>query len=81
MMPARERFEATLTHEQPDRICVDLGATAVTGISASTISKLRQQLLGEKDYRVKVIEPFQMLGEVDEKLREALGIDVITQLD
>ncbi len=56
---------------------MDFGGTAVTGIHVSAVSRLRQRVLGENDYRVKVIEPYQMLGEVDDKLREALGIDVI----
>ena len=54
-----------------------MGATAVTGIAASAVARLRQAVLGEKGYRVKVVEPYQMLGEVDEALREALGIDVV----
>ena len=76
-MTSRERFEATLNHEQPDRVCVDFGATLVTGISASTLSKLRREVLGESNYRVKVAEPYQMLGEIDENLLGALGIDVV----
>ncbi len=76
-MTSRERFEATLNHRQPDRVCVDLGSTMTSGISASTLSELRKRVLGQADYRVKVFEPFQMLGEVDDELREALGIDVV----
>lgn len=76
-MTARQRFQKTLNHEPVDRVCVDFGATHVTGISAGTLSKLRQAVLGENDYRVKVIEPFQMLGEIDDALMEALGIDVV----
>jgi len=79
-MNSRVRLQKTLNHEPVDRVCVDFGATHVTGISASTISKLRKALLGEDDYRVKVIEPYQMLGEIDEKLREVLGIDVLPVL-
>jgi hypothetical protein len=75
-MTSRERLIATLSHRQPDRVCVDFGATAVTGIYAGTVARLREAVLGEKDYRVKVIEPYQMLGEIDPKLRDALGIDV-----
>ena len=75
-MNSKERFAATLNHRQPDRVCVDLGATAVSGIAASALAKLRQAVLGDKNYRVKVTEPFEMLGEVDDSLREALGIDV-----
>ncbi len=76
-MNSRERLQKTLNHKPVDRVCVDFGGTHVTGISASTLSKIRHALLGEKDYRVKVIEPYQMLGEIDDKLMEALGIDVV----
>jgi len=74
---SRERFQATLNHRRPDRVCVDLGATAVTGIHAAALSRLRRRLLGRPDYRVKVVEPYQMLGEVDGELRQALGVDVV----
>lgn len=43
----------------------------------SVVHRLRQRLLGESDYLVKVTEPYQMLGEVDDRLREALGVDVV----
>ncbi len=56
---------------------MDFGGTAVTGIHVSAVSRLRQRVLGDSDYRVRVIEPYQMLGEVDDALREAVGIDVI----
>lgn len=75
-MNSRERLQKTLNHQPVDRVCVDFGATHVTGISASTLSKLRKALLGEDDYRVKIIEPYQMLGEIDEKLMDVLGVDV-----
>jgi len=76
-MNSRERLQAALDHRQPDRVPVDFGGTFVTGIHVSVVHQLRQRLLGEPDYRVKVIEPYQMLGDVDDRLREALGIDVI----
>ena len=76
-MTSRERLLAALDHRQPDRVCVDLGATPVSGISASALTALRRAVLGDEDYRVRVIEPYQMLGEVDPALREALGIDVV----
>jgi hypothetical protein len=76
-MTSRERLHATLNHRQPDRVPVDFGATFVTGIHVSVVHRIRQQLLGEPDCRVKVIEPYQMLGEIDDRLREALGIDVV----
>ncbi|MHB1307413.1 MAG: uroporphyrinogen decarboxylase family protein [Limisphaerales bacterium] len=76
-MTARERLHAALNHQQPDRVPVDFGATFVTGIHVSVVHRLRQRLLGQPDHRVKVIEPYQMLGEIDDPLREALGIDVV----
>jgi hypothetical protein len=79
-MNSRERLAAALSHRQPDRVPVDFGATFVTGIHVSVVHRLRQRVLGEPDPRVKVIEPYQMLGEVDDTLREALGIDVIGSL-
>jgi hypothetical protein len=76
MMTPKQRLQATLNHQQPDRVCVDFGATAVTGIHVSALTRLRRRVLGDDQWRVKVIEPYQMLGEVDDALRYALGIDV-----
>lgn len=76
-MTSRERLRATLNHLQPDRVCIDAGATFVTGIHVAAVDRLRREVLGDGSWRVKVCEPYQMLGEVDEALREALGIDVI----
>jgi hypothetical protein len=53
---------------------VDLGSNGQTGINASTLYKLREALGLEKK-PIKIIEPFQMLGEVEEDLRQVLGID------
>ena len=63
----------TLTHQEPDRVPVDLGG-ALSGFSASTVYRLRQALeLDPPGTPVKVIEPFQMLGEVKPDLLEAVG--------
>lgn len=75
-MNPRQRFEAILAHQPTDTLCVDMGAGAQTGIGLCALHRLRQAVLGEKDYRVKVIEPYQMLGEVDEALRQVLKLDV-----
>lgn len=77
-MTSRERVRAALAHVEPDGVPLDIGATAVTGISASTLSNLRLALgLDAPGDRVRVTEPYQMLGEVTDDLREALGIDTI----
>jgi Uroporphyrinogen decarboxylase (URO-D) len=76
-MTSRDRLQFAIDHRQPDRVCVDFGATFVTGINVSIVHRLRHRVLGDPAYRVKVIEPYQMLGEIDDELRAALGIDVI----
>jgi len=76
-MTSRERLAAALHHQTPDRVPVDFGGTAVTGMHVSAVSRLRQAVTGDRHYRVKVVEPYQMLGEIDGVLRQALGIDVI----
>jgi len=76
MMTSRERLGRVLKHQSPDRIPVDFGSTAVTGIHVRMVEKLRRHY-GLPDVPVKVIEPYQMLGEVDEALADAMGIDVV----
>ncbi len=75
-MNSRERLAATMSHQAPDRLCVDLGAGGQTGIGAGALWRLRKELLGD-DSPVRIIEPYQMLGEVDEDLRQALELDVV----
>ena len=74
---SRLRLATALSHQQPDRVPVDFGSTAVTGMHVSAVTRLRQRVLGQDDYLVRVIEPYQMLGEIDDTLRAALGIDVV----
>lgn len=76
-MTPRGRLQATLNHESTDQLCVDLGAGGQTGIGVCALTRLRQAVLGDTRNPVKVIEPYQMLGEVDEELRRALGLDVL----
>lgn len=77
-MTHRERIKAALNHTQPDRVPVDFGATMVTGISVSVVSGVRRALgLDGPNDRVKVTEPYQMLGEVGDDLREKLFIDTV----
>ena len=55
---------------------MDFGSTAVTGIHVLIVEKLREYYGLEKK-PVKVIEPYQMLGEIDSELIKAMDIDVI----
>ena len=72
---SRDRLAATLSHKQPDRIPIDFGGTAVTGVHASCVAALREYYSLEKR-PVRVHEPFQMLALLDEDLQDAMGVDV-----
>jgi len=75
-MNSKQRVLASINHQQPDKIAVDFGATPVTGIHVLAIERLRKHY-GLEYKPVKVTEPYQMLGEIDDELMEILGIDVI----
>jgi hypothetical protein len=74
-MASRERLVATLSHKEPDRIPIDFGGSAVTGIHASCVAGLRSYY-GLEQRPVRIHEPFQMLGLMDEDLQAAMGLDV-----
>jgi len=75
-MNSKRRILTTLSHNQPDRIPIDFGSTPVSGIHVLPIFKLRSAL-GLETIPVKVIEPYQMLGEIDDELADILEIDTI----
>jgi hypothetical protein len=78
-MTSRERIQATCAHREPDRLAVDFGGGFQTGIHVSVVYQLRQALgLDAPGTPVKVVEPYQMLGEVAPDLGEALGIDTVS---
>ncbi len=77
-MNSRERVTLALNHHEPDRVPLDLGATAVTGMHVSSVYALRQALrLDPPGTPVKVVEPYQMLGEIQPDLLDAVGGDIV----
>lgn len=76
-MNSCERIQAALAHREPDRVPVDFGSTAVTGMHVAAVHRLRLALTGDRSWRVKIVDPYQMLGEIDEELRGLLGIDAV----
>jgi len=62
MLTSRERVNRALQHQEADRVPLDLGASAVTGMQVDTVYRLRQALhLDSPETPVKVTEPYQML--------------------
>lgn len=75
-MNSRERLIATLNHQTPDRLPIDLGATSQTSINASTLYQFRKAL-GLDSHRLMITEPSQLLGEVEQDILNLLGVDVV----
>jgi hypothetical protein len=73
-MTGRQRVRAALAHREADRVPLDFGSTGVTGMHVTCVAALRQHY-GLPEHPVTVIEPYQMLGEVEPDLRDALGLD------
>jgi len=73
---SRQCVCAALNHSRPDRVPIDFGSTAVTGIHVSVVAALRD-FYGLERRPVRVHEPYQMLGFVEEDLMDAMGIDTL----
>ena len=71
---SREVVLEALGHHEPARLPVDFGGTIVTGMHVSVVAGLREHY-GLERRPVKLLEPFQMLGLIEEDLKQALGID------
>ena len=74
-MCARKRVLDALNHRQPDRVPLDIGATMCSGMHVSCVAALRD-FYGLEKRPVKVHEPFQMLGLIEEDLEAAMGVDI-----
>ena len=61
---SRERLIRTLNHQDPGKVVMDLGSTAITGINANALVRLREAL-GLEKRTIKIDEPLQLLGMVE----------------
>ena len=61
-MNSRERVRAALSHREPDKVPLDLGGMASTGIMAIAYAELREYL-GLKEGRIRVYDFGQQLAE------------------
>jgi hypothetical protein len=74
-MTSRDITLSAIGHKETGKIPFDMGGTGVTGIHVRAAENLRRYY-GLDRHPVKVIEPYQMLGEVDEDLAAVAGVDV-----
>ena len=76
MYDSRTRVLDAIDHRQPDRVPVDFGAMPSTGMHCSIIEGLREHY-GLEKRPVRAFEPYQMLGWIDDDLREAMELDAV----
>ncbi|MCE9613469.1 MAG: methyltransferase [Lentisphaerae bacterium] len=77
MMTSKQRVLTALRHRTPDRVPIDFGSTATTGVHVACVAQLRDHY-GLARHPVKVCEPYQMLGEIEPDLLEAMGVDTVS---
>jgi uroporphyrinogen decarboxylase len=75
-MTSRERVLAALSHQEPDRVAVDLSGHRSSGIAAMAYARLREHL-GLPRKPIRVYDPVQQLAIVDEDVLQRFRIDCI----
>lgn len=74
-MNSRDKVLRSLSH-QSGPVAADFGSTGLTGMHVSCVAALREHY-GLPRHPVKVWEPYQMLGEVEDDLSACLGSDCV----
>ncbi len=73
-MNSRQIVQNALSHKLPERVPIDFGGTGQTGIHVSCVEALRD-FYGLKKEPVKAVEPYQMLGLIEDDLKDCIGSD------
>ena len=74
-MDSRKRVVQALNHQEPDRIPIDFGGSVCSSIHRDAYVQLKRYL-GMEVEEPTIIDPFQQLPYVDEKLMERFGADL-----
>ena len=75
-MKHKELVKQSLNHKNTGKVAVDFGSTAVTGMHVTCVGQLREYY-GLEKRPVKAYEPYQMLGEIEEDLLDAMGVNTV----
>ena len=75
-LTSRERILTTLRHEEPDRLPIDLGGMASTGIMAIAYARLKEHL-GLTGGATRIFDMGQQLAEVEPEIITRFGVDVV----
>lgn len=74
-MTGKERIELALHHKE-GQVPMDFGGGPTTGIHCKLVGTLREYY-GLEKRPVTVHEPYQMLGLLDDDLKDAIGVDTV----
>lgn len=72
MMTGKQRLQKAFAHEDAP-ILLDIGGSPTTGAHCSIVEKLRTYY-GLEKHPVTILEPMQMLGLIEDDLKQALGV-------
>jgi len=75
-MTSRERVLAAISHSEPDRVPIDMGATPSSGISAIAYGRLTRHL-GLTGAKTRVYDVVQQLAQPEEAVLERFRIDAV----
>ena len=74
-MNSRQRIEAALNFQQPDRIPIDLGGIRASGINAVVYAELKRRM--GIDTATKIHDNMQILAELELEVLDALHVDIV----
>lgn len=74
-MNSRERVLAAINHVEPDRIPIDIGSNASSGISAIAYDNLKKHL--GMDHPTRVYDVVQQVAQPDQEMIDHFGLDSI----
>jgi hypothetical protein len=72
MMTGKEKLQKAFAHESAP-LLMDIGGMPTTGAHSSVVEKLRDYY-GLEKHPVTILEPMQMLGLIEDDLKQALGV-------
>lgn len=75
-MTPRQRILTAIAHKEPDRVPVDLGSTASSGISAIAYSNLKKHLAIHTGH-TRIYDVVQQLAQPEDDILDRFSIDVV----
>jgi hypothetical protein len=75
-MNSRDRVEAAINHHEPDRIPIDLGGTAASGINVNAYVQLKEWL-GLRTDGIQIFDIFGMMARIEPDVIEHFETDTL----